>query len=555
MKNNNNQGDLLRFGTIDTPFIDPASNVSKTDMLYGAWVAIAEFYPALIRYGNFDEYHFFSSINTLDFKKKLPQELTNNNRVKFKKIKDIPFYLGNTTYTTFFTCRPLLANLAYLRSYHACRYFPICGLTYTISYRFFLKDVFFRNLISELYPFDSIICTSNGVLKAFQNLNAIVRKSFLKEKKLALDWQARLDHLPLGVDADRYGKTDKLEARKILGLPKNKVIILYFGRFSVYDKMDLYPLLVAFKNLKNKNIILLLAGKDNPERYAAKVRKLAKDMGIMPQVVFRLDPSLKRKYLLYSASDIFVSPSDNIQESFGLTVLEAMASGLPVVVSDWDGYKDIVVHDKTGFKIPTYWMRCDEDICSFSQLFSDFYHDHLALSQTVCVDIKKMTDYLSILVKHKELRKQFGREAQKRVLEKYDWRILIPAYERLWRQLSLIAKNSKINREKTKIFVPSYFTSFRHYASKIIALDTKITITGDGILAVKTKSFLSIPLEIQYLVSMRIIFLILTFVLARNTSTVKEIYNYIKSILNKSSADTIQYNIMWLLKKNLLMLA
>ena len=53
------------------------------------------------------------------------------------------------------------------------------------------------------------------------------------------------------------------------------------------------------------------------------------------------------------ASDIFVSLADNIQETFGLSVIEAMASSLPLVVSDWNGYKDLVNHGFNGFRIPT----------------------------------------------------------------------------------------------------------------------------------------------------------------------------------------------------------
>ena len=44
----------------------------------------------------------------------------------------------------------------------------------------------------------------------------------------------------------------------------------------------------------------------------------------------------------WAAADVFCSLSDNIQETFGLTPIEAMAAGLPVVVTDWDGYKDTV---------------------------------------------------------------------------------------------------------------------------------------------------------------------------------------------------------------------
>ena len=52
-----------------------------------------------------------------------------------------------------------------------------------------------------------------------------------------------------------------------------------------------------------------------------------------------------------------MSLSDNFQETFGLTPLEGMASGLPVIVSDWNGYKSTVRNNIDGFKIPTYSLN------------------------------------------------------------------------------------------------------------------------------------------------------------------------------------------------------
>ena len=52
---------------------------------------------------------------------------------------------------------------------------------------------------------------------------------------------------------------------------------------------------------------------------------------------------------VYAASDVFISLSDNIQETFGITPIEAMASGLPVIVSDWDGYRHSVRDGIDGF--------------------------------------------------------------------------------------------------------------------------------------------------------------------------------------------------------------
>ena len=87
--------------------------------------------------------------------------------------------------------------------------------------------------------------------------------------------------------------------------------------------------------------MLLLAGSNFLE-YGSRLKEIAKKMGLLPYVKFLFNVSLENKYRLFAASDIFVSPSDSIQESFGLSVLEAMAAGLPVVASDWNGYKNLV---------------------------------------------------------------------------------------------------------------------------------------------------------------------------------------------------------------------
>jgi hypothetical protein len=55
---------------------------------------------------------------------------------------------------------------------------------------------------------------------------------------------------------------------------------------------------------------------------------------------------------------MFLFPIDNVQETFGLAPIEAMAAGLPVIVSDWDGMKDTVTPD-VGIRIPTEVPHAD----------------------------------------------------------------------------------------------------------------------------------------------------------------------------------------------------
>lgn len=84
------------------------------------------------------------------------------------------------------------------------------------------------------------------------------------------------------------------------------------------------------------------------------VTELCGSVGLGSQVTIEANVSQERKDLLYSASDVFCSLVDNYQETFGLTLLEAMSHGLPVIASDFNGYRELVQPGITGFLVPTY---------------------------------------------------------------------------------------------------------------------------------------------------------------------------------------------------------
>jgi hypothetical protein len=70
-------------------------------------------------------------------------------------------------------------------------------------------------------------------------------------------------------------------------------------------------------------------------------------------VEFLPDVSETTKHRLYREHHVFFSPVDNYQETFGLTVLEAKHHGCVPVVSDWDGYRDLVRDREDGYLLPT----------------------------------------------------------------------------------------------------------------------------------------------------------------------------------------------------------
>ena len=91
--------------------------------------------------------------------------------------------------------------------------------------------------------------------------------------------------------------------------------------------------------------VLLMVG-EGPER--ASARALARRLGVAERVRFlgRQD----RIEELTAVADVFLLPSE--LESFGLSALEAMACGVPVVGSDAGGLPEVVKHTETGFLLP-----------------------------------------------------------------------------------------------------------------------------------------------------------------------------------------------------------
>ena len=86
--------------------------------------------------------------------------------------------------------------------------------------------------------------------------------------------------------------------------------------------------------------------------------------------------------------------SDNIQETFGITPIEAMSAGLPVVVSDWDGYRDTVRDGIDGFRIPTQMPPpgYGDDLALRHSLGIDTYDMYCAYSSSlVVVDLASTT--------------------------------------------------------------------------------------------------------------------------------------------------------------------
>lgn len=450
--------------------------------VYGLGVFAARFFEYLLRYGDFDEFHFFClGLQGLGAAAAAsPALLQGDKRVRVRPLHEFAKALDEAHFVALHNpWAPDIGAWIDLRNRLSRRPIPVTGLTHTISYQSLLPRTLLT-MVLGMQPWDSLICTATSAVEVMRNWIEHLRGQFAG--RLEAEFAGRLDKIPLAVDAEIFRRPEEGERRALrqrLALPQDAVLALYVGRFSPYDKMDLAPLLLAFKEAaseaakQRQACALVLGGGDARFQYAAQVEELAAELGIAEAVHLRRDLAAADIARLYAAADIFVSPSDNLQETFGQTVIEAMAAALPVVCSDWDGYRDLVIHEQTGYLIPTRWQACDAQIGDYAGLWEPAV-THFLLSQTVSVDVEQMAAALSRLIGNAELRRQLGEQGRRRVLESFDWRVVIGSYLDLWEELNRQAARQPYAASPTSWYRPDFFATFKHYASEILEPTTVV---------------------------------------------------------------------------------
>ncbi|MDE0426386.1 MAG: glycosyltransferase family 4 protein [Candidatus Poribacteria bacterium] len=544
------------FGT----FLPPDVNMNTSSYqkgssrgIYGAGVATQQFMTSLLRYGNFNEYHLFDPNRYTRSKDGEAEELfgfiESDARLKLFLATEFEEALQKNDYLAFHRPRgPYIAPMIYLRNQLITKNIPITGVTHTISYHGQLID-FLTFLLIDARPWDSIVCLEEPARRVMKNHFTHLQTRFSEHFGVDLKYEGRLDSIPLGVDTQTYRQRDKQALRQQFGFPRDKVILLWVGRFSHYDKMDLQPLLLAFKAALEKcsknEALLVLAGDDSRHNYAEKVTEFAMQLGIEKHLITLTDRPRIDFPLLYSAADIFVSPSDNIQETFGQTVLEGMSSGLPVVCSDWEGYSVSVLHGKTGFRIPTYWMECDGAICDYAPispwLFNQFY-----LSQSICFNVQQMAEALFLLIEHDKLRAKMGGQARQHVLDTYDWKIIIHRYIELWEELSQIASCHPVPaRRFPSWFRPQYFKTFEHYATATLQPTTKVRITDSELVSFPEDTPAPWYEELNTKLAPELLNVLLS--MSNDWITITELEENLSGPMNIST-EKIRYHLLWLLK-------
>ncbi len=371
---------------------------------------------------------------------------------------------------------------AAMRSRLSSRLFPITATVHILSYQGLLGGWILDILLHRLYACDAIVCTTQSCQKALANLIAHVADRFNAEFGTALHFPGELPVIPYSVDTELFRPGRRTEARSILRLPQDAFVIGWIGRLSPVDKADLIPLLQVFARLVRANphrsLLLLLAG-TGPEIFRNALLQCAVDLGIAANVKLITPLPPEQRANVHAACDVFTSPIDNLQETAGITPLEAMASGVPQVLADWDGYREAVEHGKTGFLVPTMWSACDDDIAHQSGIYDDYnLMDHYALAQSVVIDLRAYQQAFQALLDNPALHAAMGAASRLRALAHYSPSVIVEQHESLWERLVQVAHRVDFDPAQKPAFdEPAFFRNFEHYPSAMIAKQEKLHLT------------------------------------------------------------------------------
>jgi D-inositol-3-phosphate glycosyltransferase len=205
--------------------------------------------------------------------------------------------------------------------------------------------------------------------------------------------KGNIEVIPCGTDIEHFQALDRGEARGKLGIAPDAKVVFYVGRFDERKGIETLVRAIGQSQFRRDQTLRLIIGggsrpgqSDGIER--ERIGGIVEALGLDGITTFPGRISDRDLPLYYTAADVCVVPSH--YEPFGLVAIEAMASGTPVIASDVGGLQFTVENEQTGLLAPP------KDVAAFSTA-------------------------IDRILSNPQWRDQLGRQARKRVEEKFSW--------------------------------------------------------------------------------------------------------------------------------------
>jgi len=473
----------------------PAGRVGLGENVFGKDVANLELFRAMVQHGGHEQVDFLThaAVQADVLKKSLVGDALCATRVLTSSIlaQGVAAEAG-----TLLRGSPKLEEPAWQRRRAVGdRAYSLIGLIHTIAPPMMRQDIAMAS-IAPTQPWDALVCTSPSVQQAmeamFDEWGEYLGERFGDGKRVV---RPQLPLIPLGVDGPALAATaDRPEVRAAvraeLKIGDEDILVLWVGRLSFFEKAFPQPMIRAVEEAARatgKRVHFAMVGwfpngADGERMYRQAAAAHA------PSVGFHIIDGNDRQRLgaLWAASDIFLSLVDNIQETFGITPLEAMASGLPVVISDWDGYRYTVRDGQEGFLVPTLGgpenALPDEMIAGHDFGLKSYQQYVGVIAQHTAVHVGRAAQALSDLIRSPDLRRRMGEAGKQRIRDTFDWPVVARQYSALAEELSAVRTAAEDTRPRStrNPVKGDPFRNFAGFATQVLSLKSRLSLR-DGV--------------------------------------------------------------------------
>ena len=381
---------------------------------------------------------------------------------------------------------PAAKDFAFSRNAFNPSAFSFMGVTFTLSSNGAMDQV--ADLVLPPFkPWDAMICISQAALDFSTQLQNEMKAWWSAQTGATRFNTPQLPVIALGIDCPAFTPQPAMreKARAALELGASDVAFLFSGRLSFHAKANPAPMYQALEQAAKKASVVCIEAGVFPNE-AIRAGFAAAQKALAPSVRFIwVDGQDELRYRqAWQGADAFVSLSDNIQETFGLTPVEAMAAALPVVVSDWNGYKDTVRDGVDGFRVPTTLPPAGvgADLAMRHALGLDTYDFYIGrASLATVVDPTALAAACTQLATQPELRARIGAAGLARAQSDFDWPVILQRYAALADDLARIRQAAGPQTPEPWAQRADPFARFGHFPSQTLAGNWRVSAQSDAL--------------------------------------------------------------------------
>ena len=509
----------------------PDGEVTPPADAYGRLIANAGVYRALARYGGYRLLHFQCRRPVAAGQlacEVLPQEAGGRGGGTSgpAAAKGLPAVTVGSPLSTAAPARaglllsgqPYLSQPAWVRR-HAGQdaAYSIAGTVFAFSSAPH-RELMLHSLLAPLHEWDALICSSptlrDTVARTLDSWEDHLRERLelagpdpaagpgpaartgaAAARRLRLP-RPQLPVIPFGVDVDLVAShaadgAARRALREAHGIADADVVVYFLGRLSYYDKAFPQAMLKAVHAAQaaagvTTHLVMtgwFPGGQEDRARFEQAARRYAHGVNVV-----LLDGNDRATVAAcWAAADIFLLLSDTIIETFGQALTEAMAAGLPLVVSDWDGYRSIVRDGVDGFLVPTLGAPAGalgETLALLEYLgVADYPRYAGTTAQHAAVHVGRAAEALAGLIASPGLRAAMGAAGKRRARALFAWPAVAEEYQRLFAELAERrgrAGDGASGRHRMPPLRNDPFADFRGLPAAVLTDETLVRLSGAG---------------------------------------------------------------------------